>query len=48
LNIEEAQSKQKEYHDQKVKKISKFEVGEKVLLYDAAKAKQWSGKLDDK
>ena len=47
-NIEESQDKQKKYHDQNIKKKSQFHVGEKVLLYDAAKEKQWSGKLNEK
>jgi hypothetical protein len=47
-NILEAQKKQKEYHDKKGKRKSEFEIGDKVLLYNAAKEKQWSGKLEDK
>jgi hypothetical protein len=27
---------------------SEFEIGDKVLMYNAAKEKQWSGKLEDK
>ena len=46
--IKESQEKQKKYHDKKVKKTQKFDIGEKVLYYDAAKEKQWSGKLDEK
>ena len=30
-----------------IKKIHEFEIGEKVLYYKAAKAKQWSGKLEE-
>ena len=47
-NVEKAQLKQKEYHDNKFKRKSRFDIGDKVLLYDAAKEKQWSGKLEDK
>ena len=43
-----AQTKQKEYHDKMIKKNHEFEIGEKVLYYKAAKAKQWSGKLEEK
>ena len=43
-----AQNKQKEYHDKKVKFQEEFEIGDKVLYYNAAKDKQWSGKLDEK
>ena len=42
------QERQKNYHDQKIKKLHVFNVGDKVLMYDAAKEKQWSGKLQDK
>src|SRR6266542_3424827 len=47
-NIEKSQSNQKKYHDRKIKKKSNLNIGDKVLLYDAAKAKQWSGKLEEK
>jgi hypothetical protein len=47
-NIMESQRKQKDYHDRKYKRKTDFEIGDKVLLYDAAKEKQWSGKLEDK
>src|ERR1043165_7614273 len=43
-----AQEKQKEHHDKRIKKEHEFEIGEKVLYYKAAKAKQWSGKLEEK
>ena len=43
-----SQEKQKEYHDRKIKKQEKFEIGDKVLYYNAAKEKQWSGKLEEK
>ena len=44
----EAQERQKEYHDKMIKKNHEFEIEEKVLYYKAAKAKQWSGKLEEK
>jgi len=39
-NIEKSQSNQKKYHDRKIKRKSNLNIGDKVLLYDAAKAKQ--------
>src|ERR1700761_8460306 len=46
-NIEKSQENQKKYHDQR--KLKKgFNIGDKVLYYDAAKEKQWSGKLEEK
>lgn len=47
-NIDRAQGKQKEYYDKKGKRKPTFEIGDKVLLYQAWKEKQWSGKLEDK
>ncbi len=47
-NIEKSQSNQKKYHDRKIKRKSNLNIGDKVLLYDAAKVKQWSGKLEEK
>src|SRR6266498_3992405 len=47
-NIEKSQSNQKRYHNRKIKRKSNLNIGDKVLLYDAAKAKQWSGKLEEK
>ena len=44
-NIEHSQKKQKERHDSKIKKPKTFKIGDKVLLKDSAKEKQWSGKL---
>ena len=38
----------KKYHDRKIKRKSNLNIGDKVLLYDVAKAKQWSGKLEEK
>src|ERR1051325_1046501 len=46
--IREMQQKQKERHDQKLKKIVQYNIGEKVLKYRANKEKQWSGKLEKK
>src|SRR6266540_359760 len=39
-NIEKSQSNQKKYHDRKIKRKSDLNIGDKVLLYDVAKAKQ--------
>ncbi len=36
------------YHDRKIKRKLNLNIGDKVLLYDAAKAKQWSEKLEEK
>ncbi len=47
-NIEKSQGKQKKYHNRKIKRKSNLNIGDKVLLFDAAKAKQWSGKLEEK
>ena len=46
-NIEKAQQKQKQYHDQKIKP-QKFNIGDKVLLYEAAKAKVHGDKFREK
>ena len=48
INIIKSQEKQKLYHDKKNKKKKNFQIGDKVLYYDAAKEKQWSGKLEEK
>ena len=45
--IERSQDKQKERHDKKIKEV-RFLIGDEVLLKDAAKEKQWSGKLTPK
>src|SRR5215212_6927667 len=47
-NIEKSQSKQKERHDKRIQEETKLRIGDKVLLKDAAKEKQWSGKLSSK
>ena len=46
--IKKSQTKQKKYHDQKYKMKEKYEIGDKVLYYNAAKEKTWSGKLEEK
>ncbi|GBC00758.1 hypothetical protein RclHR1_39690001, partial [Rhizophagus clarus] len=46
-SIEKSQENQKKYHDQKRLKEG-FNIGDKVLYYDASKEKQWSGKLEEK
>ena len=46
--IKKAQGKQKEYHDKSIKREHNFEIRDKVLYYNAAKEKQWSGKLEEK
>src|SRR2546421_9832893 len=45
--IERSQEKQKQRHDERINE-DKFEIGDKILLKDAAKEKQWSGKLSQK
>ena len=47
-NIRKSQEKQKLYHDKRNKLKKNFQIGDKVLYYDAAKEKQWSGKLEEK
>ncbi|CAB4443481.1 unnamed protein product [Rhizophagus irregularis] len=47
-NIGKSQEKQKKYHDKKHKTKKNFQIGDKVLYYNAAKEKQWSGKLEEK
>ena len=47
-NIRKSQEKQKEGYDRKIKKETTLKIGDKVLLKDAAKEKQWSGKLSPK
>ena len=47
-NIEKSQSQQKKRHDDRIKEETKFNIGDKILLKDAAKEKQWSGKLSSK
>ena len=47
-NIKKSQENQKEKYDKKIKKETELNIGDKVLLKDAAKEKQWSGKLAPK
>jgi hypothetical protein len=46
--IGKVQKKQKDQHDRKLHHQIKFSIGDVVLYYDAAKKKQWSGKLNPK
>ena len=46
--IEQSQDKLKKRHDEKIPYETKFKIGDKILLKDAAKEKQWSHKLSDK
>jgi hypothetical protein len=39
-----SQKKQKERHDRKVKPTRKFKIGDKVLMYNAARDKHFTGK----
>ena len=48
VQINKAQQEQKDRHNEKLKKHITFAIGDKVLYYNAAKEKQWSGKLDPK
>ena len=48
VRIEKAQIKQKERHDQQLRHEIHFLIGDKVLYYDAAKEKQYTGKLQPK
>ena len=47
-NIRKAQRKQKERFDLKVTRKRKFKIGDKVLSYDAARDKHFTGKLKPK
>ena len=47
-NIERSQVQQKNRHDTKIKEETKFNIGDKILLKEAAKEKQYSGKLSSK
>ena len=46
--ISQSQNKQKEYHDRKRKPTENYSIGTKVLYYNAAKDRQWLGKLEEK
>ena len=45
-NIAKVQVKQKEQYDKNLKRTKLFKISDKVLLYDAAKEKSWTGKLN--
>ena len=47
-NISRAQRKQKERYDRKVNPDRTFRIGDKVLIYDAARDKHFTGKLKPK
>jgi hypothetical protein len=46
--IHKQQQKQKEYHDRKIISPTVYEIGDKVLVYDAAKHTSHTGKLNNK
>ena len=46
--IRKQQQKQKEYHDRKIINPIEYEIGEKVLIYDAAKRTSYTRKLNPK
>jgi hypothetical protein len=48
IRIRKQQLKQKEYHDRKITNIIQYEIGDKVLIYDAAKHTSHTGKLNPK
>jgi hypothetical protein len=45
VQIIDQQTKQKDYHDKHIIREMNFQIGNKVLKYNAVKDKQWSGKL---
>jgi hypothetical protein len=47
-NLQKEQQKQKDRHDEKLKKIVSYQIGDQVLYYRAMLDKQWSGKLEPK
>ena len=47
-NIEKAQQQQKKYHDKIGKRKQDFQIGDKVLYFDATKYKTHTGKLEEK
>ena len=47
-NLQKEQQKQKDRHNEKLKKIVSYQIGDQVLYYKAMLDKQWSGKLDPK
>ena len=46
--IRKKQQKQKDHHVRKIIRNNSLEIGDKVLLYNATKEKQWSEKLEPK
>ena len=46
--IDKEQQKQKDRYDAKIRQHIVYQMGDKVLYFDAAKEKQWSGKLNPK
>ena len=46
--VRKTQQKQKRQYDQNIKRSQAYQIGDKVLMYHAAKEKQWSGKLEPK
>jgi hypothetical protein len=48
IQIRKQQLKQKEYHDRKITTAIKYEIGDKILVYDAAKHTSHTGKLNPK
>jgi hypothetical protein len=48
LQVQKSQKNQKDRHDRKIRFQINFSIGDKVLYYDAAKEKQWTGKLNPK
>ena len=47
-NIFNSQRRQKEYHDQRKNLAQTFKISNKVLMYDAARDKHFTGKLKPK
>ena len=48
IHIGKMQQKQKARYDKQLRHKEQFVIGQKVLYYDAAKEKQWTGKLQPK
>jgi Integrase zinc binding domain/Integrase core domain len=46
--LKKTQEKQRRRYNERIKEETEFKIGDKVLLKDAAKEKQWSGKLTPK
>jgi hypothetical protein len=47
-HVTDEQQKQKDRHDRRLKIVTSFHIGDKVLYYKALLDKQWSGKLNPK